>query len=175
MPGTPLTLTIDSRIQFAAERELVKAWKRHARTGSIVVMNPYNGRFWRWRIIRPSIPTTAKPGEDPPALDLAVSMPFEPRSVFKVVTWPRFGTTDLRPDSPINCNKGVLRLPAVIHIRTAVTESCRCRRCSKIEQHRRDTIGFRVGPQNMRIRAAFRVQLAHGPQLPADRAACSGA
>ena len=47
----------------------------------------------------------------------AVSDVYEPGSVFKVVTLSAaLETTNLRPDSPINCNNGVLRLPGrVIH------------------------------------------------------------
>ena len=43
-PGMPITLTIDERLQFIAERELAAAVQaHHAQTGSVVVMNPQNG------------------------------------------------------------------------------------------------------------------------------------
>jgi cell division protein FtsI (penicillin-binding protein 3) len=50
-------------------------------------------------------------------LNHAVSVPFEPGSVFKVITLSAaLETTDLTPDTPINCHGGVLRLPGrVIH------------------------------------------------------------
>jgi cell division protein FtsI (penicillin-binding protein 3) len=118
--GTPLTLTIDSRIQFVAERELAKGVEaRHGRTGSIIVMNPYNGEILalaNYPTFDPNLPP--KTADDPlRRFDLAVSVPFEPGSVFKVVTLSAaLETTNLRPDSPINCNNGVLRLPGrVIH------------------------------------------------------------
>ena len=153
--GTPLTLTIDSRIQFAAERELVKGIEaRHARTGSIVVMNPYNGEILalaNYPAFNPNEPP--KPGEDSfGRFDLAVSVPFEPGSVFKVVTLAAaLETTNLRPDSPINCNKGVLRLPGrVIH------DSHRGYGVLPMQEVFEKSsnigaiqIGFRVGPQNM--------------------------
>ena len=45
-PGVPLTLTIDERLQFVAERELAAAVAEHdAVSGSVVVMNPYNGEI----------------------------------------------------------------------------------------------------------------------------------
>jgi cell division protein FtsI (penicillin-binding protein 3) len=118
--GMPLTLAIDSRIQFVAEREIAKGVEaHHARSGSIVVMNPYNGEI----LALANYPTfdpneSPKPGENPTRrFDLAVSVPFEPGSVFKVVTLAAaLETTNLRPDSPINCGNGVLRLPGrVIH------------------------------------------------------------
>jgi cell division protein FtsI (penicillin-binding protein 3) len=153
--GVPVTLTIDSRIQFAAERELAKGVAaHHARTGSVVVMNPYNGEILalaNYPTFDPNVPP--KPGEDPfHRFDLAISVPFEPGSVFKVVTLSAaLETTDLRPDSPINCNNGVLRLPGrVIH------EAHRgfgvipmhevLERSSNIGAIQ---IGFRVGAQNM--------------------------
>jgi cell division protein FtsI (penicillin-binding protein 3) len=47
----------------------------------------------------------------------AISVPFEPGSVFKVITLTAaLETTGLRPDSPIDCHGGVLKLPGrVIH------------------------------------------------------------
>ena len=118
--GTSLTLTIDSRIQFVAERELAKGVEaHHGRSGSIIMMNPYNGE-----ILALANYPTFDPNQPPKAIedplrrfDLAVSVPFEPGSVFKVVTLSAaLETTSLRPDSPINCNNGVLRLPGrVIH------------------------------------------------------------
>jgi cell division protein FtsI (penicillin-binding protein 3) len=51
-------------------------------------------------------------GEDPKArMNHAFSVPFEPGSVFKVVTYSSaFETTNLRPESPVNCNGGKLTL-----------------------------------------------------------------
>jgi len=153
--GMPLTLTIDSRIQFAAERELAKGVEaHHARTGSIIVMNPYNGEILalaNYPTFDPNEPP--KPGEDPlHRFDLAISVPFEPGSVFKVVTLSAaLETTSLRPDSPINCNNGVLRLPGrVIHEAHhgfgVIPMHEVLERSSNIGAIQ---IGFRVGAQNM--------------------------
>jgi len=153
--GTPLTLTIDSRIQFAAERELAKGVEaHHARSGSIMVMNPYNGEILalaNYPTFDPNEPP--KPGEDPfRRFNLAVSVPFEPGSVFKVVTLSAaLETTNLRPDSPINCYHGVLRLPGrVIHEAHGgygtLTMAQVLEKSSNIGAIQ---IGFRVGAQNM--------------------------
>jgi len=173
--GTPLTLTIDSRIQFAAERELAKGVEaRHARSGSIIVMNPYSGEILALAndpTFDPNEPP--KPGEDPfRRFDLAVSVPFEPGSVFKVVTLSAaLETTNLRPDSLVDCHHGVLRLPGrVIHEAHGgygtLTMAQVLEKSSNIGAIQ---IGFRVGPQNMYdyVRR-FGFGSPAGVQLPAE-------
>jgi len=117
--GTPVTLTIDERLQFVAEREIATAVEaHHAVSGSVVVMNPYSGDV----LAMASYPTydpnvTPEPGQSLARYmaryqNHAVSVPFEPGSVFKVITLAAaLETTDLRPESLINCHGGVLRLP----------------------------------------------------------------
>lgn len=113
-PGAPLTLTIDERLQFVAERELAKAVEtHHAETGSVVAINPQTGEILAlasYPTYDPNLPP--QPGESPLARqNHAVSVPFEPGSVFKVMTLSAaLETTDLTPDSPINCHNGVLTL-----------------------------------------------------------------
>jgi cell division protein FtsI (penicillin-binding protein 3) len=112
--GTPVTLTIDERLQFVAERELAKAVaEHHAQSGSVVVMDPYNGDILAlasFPTYDPNVPP--EPGENPRArLNHAVSVPFEPGSVFKVITLSAaLETTNLNPESPINCNGGKITL-----------------------------------------------------------------
>ena len=57
--------------------------------------------------------------------NLAVSTPFEPGSVFKVVTLAAaLETTDLTPDTMINCGNGIFNLfGRVIHDLTATRSS----------------------------------------------------
>ena len=113
-PGTPITLTIDERLQFAAERELAAAVEAHqAKSGSVVVMNPYNGEILAlasYPTYDPNLPP--RPGEDSAdRQNHAISVPFEPGSVFKVVTVSAaLETTNLRPDSMINCLRGAITL-----------------------------------------------------------------
>lgn len=106
-PGLPLTLSIDERVQYVAERELAAAAASHqAVSGSVVVMNPYTGDI----LALASFPTfdpnqPPQPGE-PAGLRMnhAVEAPFEPGSVFKVITIAAaLETTNLTPDSIINC------------------------------------------------------------------------
>lgn len=118
--GTPLTLTIDERMQYVAERELKAGVEaKHARSGTAIVMDPYTGEILalaNYPTYDPNKPPT--PRDDPMSrFDLGVSVPFEPGSIFKVVTLSAaLETTDLRPDSLINTGGGTLVLPGrVIH------------------------------------------------------------
>lgn len=153
-PGQPVILSIDERIQFVAERELaISAQAHHAVSGSVVVMNPYTGEV----LALASYPTfdpneSPKPGEMSNRQNHAVSVPFEPGSVFKVITLSAaLETTPLRPDSLINCHGGVLRLPGrVIHdshgglgMLPMATVLAKSSNIGAIE------IGMRVGQDNM--------------------------
>jgi cell division protein FtsI (penicillin-binding protein 3) len=105
--GANVSLTIDERIQFVAERDLKDAvQKNNAKTGTVVVMNPRNGEV----LAMASYPTfdpnkLPGPGESRFArLNRAVAAPFEPGSVFKVVTLTAaLETTNLRPESIMPC------------------------------------------------------------------------
>lgn len=118
--GAPLTLTIDERLQFVTERELKAGVEaKHAKSGSAIVMDPYTGEIYalaNYPTYDPNkMPTTA---DDPKSRwDLGVSVPFEPGSVFKVITLSAaLETTNLRPESPIATGGGSLSLPGrVIH------------------------------------------------------------
>lgn len=119
-PGKDITLTIDERIQYVAERELRKAMGTcRCKTGSVVVMNPHNGDILAMTSYPTFDPNEAPSGRDGMAarLNLAIAAPFEPGSVFKVVTLSAaLETTRLQPESPINCMGGVMSLYGrVIH------------------------------------------------------------
>src|SRR6185503_6587355 len=88
-PGQSLTLTIDARIQFIAEREIKAAVAKHkARSGTVIAMNPSTGEIYalaNYPSYNPS--ERPKPGDDPLArLNLGVQVPFEPGSIFKIMT-----------------------------------------------------------------------------------------
>ena len=118
--GKTIGLTIDSDVQHVAESALKEAViENHADHGSLVAMNPNTGEV----IALANYPTydlneRLKPGEAAPGREnLAVVAPFEPGSVFKVVTLSAaLETTQLRPDTMINCGGGVISLfGRVIH------------------------------------------------------------
>jgi cell division protein FtsI (penicillin-binding protein 3) len=118
--GADLTLSIDPNLQYEAERQLDKAIaSSHAHTGSIVAINPYTGDILamaNYPRYDPNLPLTSK---DDPAIrsNLAITTPFEPGSVFKVVTVSAaLESTSLTPDSLINCGNGKINLfGRVIH------------------------------------------------------------
>ncbi len=117
--GTPITLTIDERLQFVAEREIAAAVEsHHASSGSVVVMDPHTGEVLAlasYPTYDPNVPPQT--GQAASRQNHAISVPFEPGSVFKVMTLSAaLETTNLRPESLIDCHGGVLRLPGrVIH------------------------------------------------------------
>jgi len=118
-PGQDVKLTIDSRIQFVAEQELAKMVAlHHAKSGSLVAMDPRSGDI----LAMANVPTfdpndPPKPGAIGARENLAISAPFEPGSVYKVITLSAaLETTRLRPESMINCGGGKINLfGRVIH------------------------------------------------------------
>jgi cell division protein FtsI (penicillin-binding protein 3) len=120
VPGKNVGLTIDGELQFVAKEALKEAViKNHADHGSLIAMNPNSGEV----LVLENYPTYdlnehLLPGEKPIGReDLAVVAPFEPGSVFKVVTVSAaLETSRLTPNSIINCGGGVTTLfGRVIH------------------------------------------------------------
>lgn len=113
-PGADVTLTIDERIQYVAERELAAAVRTNdARTGSLVVMRPATGDILAMANYPTYNPNIAPaPGEKVDnRKNLAVTAPFEPGSVFKVITLAAaLDTTRLRPSSSFHCGNGSFTL-----------------------------------------------------------------
>lgn len=119
IPGGAIKLTIDSRIQFAAERELEKAVHQHgAKTGSVVVMDPRTGDILaiaNYPTFDPNEPPTKAQGLTSRD-NLAASTPYEPGSVFKVITLTAaLETTRLRPETIVPCGSTVTIAGRVIH------------------------------------------------------------
>jgi cell division protein FtsI (penicillin-binding protein 3) len=114
VPGRDVVLTIDSRIQYIAERELIAAAIRHkARNGSILVMNPKNGEILAladFPTFNPNLPPDPKSGIAA-RNNVGITSPYEPGSVFKVVTVAAaLETKAVRPDTMIHCGNGLLRI-----------------------------------------------------------------
>jgi cell division protein FtsI (penicillin-binding protein 3) len=157
VPGLPVTLTIDERIQYVAERALNAAALAHkASSGSVVAMNPYTGDVLAIASFPTFDPNHAPPQQpgDPndPRLNHAVETPFEPGSVFKVITISAaLETTNLKPESIVNCTATITlggRTIGEAHARGygAIPMYDVLARSSNIGAVR---IGLQVGPENM--------------------------
>jgi cell division protein FtsI (penicillin-binding protein 3) len=118
--GKNVGLTIDRELQYIAQESLKAAViQNHAEHGSLVALNPRTGEI----LALENYPTYDPndhllTGEKPVGReDLAAVAPFEPGSVFKIVTLSAaLETTTLTPNSLINCGGGVMRLYSrVIH------------------------------------------------------------
>jgi len=111
--GRDIRLTIDSRIQFVAEREVEKMVKEHrGKWGSAIAMDPKTGDILalaNYPTFNPNQPP--EKGKMADREDLAVTAPFEPGSVFKVITLSAaLEKTKLRPETEINCGGGKITL-----------------------------------------------------------------
>jgi cell division protein FtsI (penicillin-binding protein 3) len=152
--GRPLRLTIDSRIQFIAERELKNAVEtHHCKTGSLVAINPRNGEILalaNYPTYDPNEPPN--PGDEIEArMNLAVTAPFEPGSVFKVITLSAaLETTHLRPESIIPCGNGSLTLfGRVVHDHNSYSALPMEDVLARSSNIGAINVGLRVGDANM--------------------------
>jgi len=113
-PGVAVTLSIDERIQLPAQDAIARAVQdARAESGSVVVMDPYHGDILAIASYPPFDPNQPPGhGENPTArFNHAISVPFEPGSVFKVITLSAaLETTGLKPSSMINCHNGSFTL-----------------------------------------------------------------
>jgi len=113
-PGADVGLSIDERIQYFADRSLHRAARQwRAQSGSLVVMDPKTGEI----LAMSSYPTfdpnrrARRASELRLRVNQAITVPFEPGSVFKIVTVSAgLETAGLTPSTLIDCSNGVMRL-----------------------------------------------------------------
>ncbi|HTW65291.1 MAG TPA: penicillin-binding protein [Bryobacteraceae bacterium] len=152
-PGKDIRLTIDSRIQFVAEQELAKMVElHHGRTGSLVAMDPRNGDILamaNYPTFDPNEPP--QPGHLSARENLAISAPFEPGSVYKVITLSAaLETTKLRPESIINCGNGSINLfGRIIHDHSSYASLSMADVLARSSNIGAINIGLQVGDQNL--------------------------
>jgi cell division protein FtsI (penicillin-binding protein 3) len=117
-PGQSLVLTIDSNIQFLAERALDHAMERvHADNGTVVIQDVHTGQ-----ILALAIRPTFNPNQyrhTTPALlkNHAVSDVYEPGSTFKLVAYSAAIDAGVaKPDDNVDCQGGSITIAGrVIH------------------------------------------------------------
>jgi cell division protein FtsI (penicillin-binding protein 3) len=152
-PGQDVRLTIDSRIQFVAEQELSKmVTSHHAKSGSLVAMDPRTGDI----LAMANFPTfdpnePPKRGSIAARENLAVSAPFEPGSVYKVITLSSaLETTRLRPESMINCGNGSINLfGRIIHDHKSYAALSMADVLARSSNIGAINIGLQVGDKNL--------------------------
>lgn len=98
VPGCDLVLTIDSQIQYIAERELEKAvMENQASWGTIIVSNPTTGEILAMAN-SPDYDPNFFPSIDPQTqINRAIQENFEPGSAFKIIL--AAASLELRPES----------------------------------------------------------------------------
>jgi cell division protein FtsI (penicillin-binding protein 3) len=152
-PGQDVRLTIDSRIQFVAEQELAKmVAQHHAKSGSLVAMDPRSGDILAMANVPtfdPNLPPN--PSDLAARENLAVSAPFEPGSVYKVVTLSAaLETTNLRPESIINCGNGSINLfGRIIHDHNRYASLSMADVLARSSNIGAINIGLQVGDKNL--------------------------
>jgi cell division protein FtsI (penicillin-binding protein 3) len=174
VPGRNVGLTIDSELSLVAQEALQKAVvENHAEHGSLVALNPKTGEI----LALENYPTydlneRLLPGETPKGrTNLAVVAPFEPGSVFKVVTVSAaMETTSLTPDSVINCGNGVMKLfSRIIHDSHPYSELSVSDVLAKSSNIGAIRIGMQVGNQNLyQYVRRFGFGTRTGVELPAE-------
>jgi len=119
LAGESLETTIDRRIQYVAERSLEKAVKANARNGSIVVMDPKTGQIKAMASFPSYDPNVAPRNDSEQKLrqNLAVEVPFEPGSVFKVVALAAaLEAGVVTADTMVNCGEKLFnKMPGEAH------------------------------------------------------------
>lgn len=152
--GKNIGLTLDSQLQQVAEEALKSAVvKNHALHGSLVAMDPKTGE-----VLALANYPTYDPNErlhfGEPARgreDAAVVAPFEPGSVFKVITLSAaLETTRLRPETIINCGNGSMTMfGRVVHDHKAYSALSMEDVLAKSSNIGAIRIGITVGPKNL--------------------------
>jgi cell division protein FtsI (penicillin-binding protein 3) len=108
--GANVILTLDEKIQYIAQRELLAAIeKTHAIAGSVIVVNPNSGEILamaNWPRFNPNVANEAA-GES--RMNRAVSALYEPGSTFKLITLAAAFDQDItRPNEVFDCENGAI-------------------------------------------------------------------
>ncbi|HEX4379428.1 MAG TPA: penicillin-binding protein [Candidatus Acidoferrum sp.] len=106
--GANVTLTLDEKIQYIAQRELATAIATtRAQAGSVVVMNPNNGEILALANWPEFNPNTASASAPETRLNRSVSVAYEPGSTFKLITLAAaLDQNAIKPDDIFDCEHG---------------------------------------------------------------------
>jgi cell division protein FtsI (penicillin-binding protein 3) len=111
-PGASLMLTIDSNIQYMAERALdAQMAKVKAAHGTVVVQDPHTGQILALAISPRFNPNDKKHMDASVLTNLAVSDVYEPGSTFKLVTYAAaVDGAGVEPTDTVDCQGGALTM-----------------------------------------------------------------
>jgi cell division protein FtsI (penicillin-binding protein 3) len=110
--GVNIVLTLDEKIQYIAERELIAAIeKTHAPAGTVIVQDPDSGAILalaNWPKFNPNAPLES-PAEN--RNNRAITSIYEPGSTFKLVTLAAaFDQNLIRSEEVFDCENGAVRV-----------------------------------------------------------------
>jgi len=108
--GASVVLTLDEKIQYVAQRELLAAIeKTRAMAGSVIVTNPNTGEILamaNWPRFNPNVASEARAES---RMNRAVAALYEPGSTFKLITLAAaFDQEITRPDEVFDCENGAI-------------------------------------------------------------------
>jgi cell division protein FtsI (penicillin-binding protein 3) len=160
--GATLMLSLDSGVQFAAESELASAVvEHHAKSGSVVVLDPWNGEVLAMASCPDFDPNAFQASPPDARRNRVIADSYEPGSTFKIVTGSvalEHGVVSL--EEIIDTGNGTIRVA-----NTTISES---------ERHRYGALtlaGIFEHSSNIGI---IRVGLRLGPRLLFDGASAFG-
>jgi cell division protein FtsI (penicillin-binding protein 3) len=112
MPGENLVLSIDSNIQYMAERALdAQMAKVKAAHGTVVVQDPHTGQILALAVSPRFNPNDARHVDPQDLTDLAVSDVYEPGSTFKLVTYSAaIDAAGVEPTDLVDCQGGKMTM-----------------------------------------------------------------
>jgi cell division protein FtsI (penicillin-binding protein 3) len=112
MPGENLVLSIDSNIQYMAERALdEQVAKTKAEHGVVVVQDPHTGQILALAVSPRFNPNDSRHLDANSLTDLAVSDVYEPGSTFKLVTYSAaLDGAGVEPTDKVDCQGGAMTM-----------------------------------------------------------------
>jgi cell division protein FtsI (penicillin-binding protein 3) len=112
MPGENLVLTIDSNIQYMAERALdAQVEKTKAEHGTVVVQDPHTGQILALAVSPRFNPNDSRHLDATSLTNLAVSDVYEPGSTFKLVTYSAaLDGAGVEPTDMVDCQGGAMTM-----------------------------------------------------------------
>ena len=154
-PGSTLELTIDSYLQYIAERELhAGVVENHAVSGTAIILDPHTGEILAMANDPTFNPNAANEASDNQRRNRAVQDQYEPGSTFKIVTASAAIEEKVMPvDTLIDTNPGVIRVGKDHLVHEWGGHNYGVLSFTDVLVHSSNVgaikIGFRVGPQRM--------------------------